>query len=870
MKMKSIICIVAALQLSNNLQAQFTDNFNDGDFTANPVWTGNAADWIVNSSFQLQSNNTVANSSFYITAPNTLAISAQWELYVQLAFNTSSANYADIFLTASSSDLTSNNTTGYFVRIGNTDDEISLYRKDPGGINTKIIDGVNGILNTSNNVMKIKVTRDATGKWTLLRDLTGTGNNYFTEGTATDLTYTTSSFFGILIKQSTASFFQKHFFDDIMVTPYVPDIIPPKIRSIIATTLNSIDILFDEAVEINTSQQLSNYSVNNNIGDPASATRDAANNSLVHLLFSNNFPNGTNCTLTINGVQDLSGNAINNSKTDFSFYSAQQYDVVIDEIMADPSPPVGLPNYEFIELKNTSAFLINLQGWKISDINSSSGPIPSFILQPDSFVIVCSTTALASLSSFGNAIAVTSFPSLDNDGDILSVSTSTGKIIHALHYDISWYQNDIKSAGGWTLEMIDTKNPCTGFGNWKASEDAKGGTPGKKNSVDGINKDEHAPILLRTYTIDSATIVAVFDETIDSIAASQTLNYNIDKNIGAPISAKPTAPLFNEVVLKLSEKLNANTVYQVTANNITDCAGNTIISNTAKVGLPSLTDTNDIVINEILFNPISNGYDYVEFYNRTNKVVDMNQLYISTRDATGALKTITQLSSTSRLFFPDEYYAFSENNIWVEQNYVVKNPDNMLQLSSLPSFPDNNGIAVLLNQNQIVIDELHYDHNWQFALISNEAGVALERIDYNKPTQNQNNWTSAASTAGYGTPTYQNSEFESGVLVKGEVNISPKIFSPDNDGYEDYCFINYQVPNTGYVAGIIIYDAAGRLVRDLASNATLALTGTFKWDGLDDKQQKLPVGIYIIITQIFDLNGKTKQFKNVVTIARKL
>ena len=46
--------------------------------------------------------------------------------------------------------------------------------------------------------------------------------------------------------------------------------------------------------------------------------------------------------------------------------------------------------------------------------------------------------------------------------------------------------------------------------------------------------------------------------------------------------------------------------------------------------------------------------------------------------------------------------------------------------------------------------------------------------------------------------------------------------------YEDYCFINYQVPNTGYVAGITIYDASGRSVRTLASNATLALTGTFK------------------------------------------
>ena len=870
MKIKNIICIVAALQLTNNLQAQFSDNFNDGDFTANPVWTGNTADWIVNTSLQLQSNNTVANSSFYLSTASSLAISAHWELYVQLDFNTSSANYADIFLTASASDLTSNNTTGYFVRIGNTNDEICLYRRNAGGINTKIIDGVNGILNKSNNIMKIKVTRDAAGKFTLFRDLSGTGNNYFTEGSITDVTFMSSSFFGILIKQSASSFFKKHFFDDIIVSPYLPDITPPKIQSVNATSVNSVDVLFDEAVDLNSSQQLSNYSVDNNIGDPIIATRDAVNNSLVHLTFKNNFPNGINCVITINGVEDLSGNAINNSVANFFFYTAQQYDVLIDEIMADPSPPVSLPNYEFIELVNTSSFPVNLQGWKISDINGSSGPMPSFILQPDSFVIVCSANALASFSKFGNAIAVSGFPSLINEGDLLSLSSSTGKIIHAVQYDISWYQNDIKSKGGWTLEMIDTKNPCAGFNNWKASENEKGGTPDKKNSVDGINKDEQPPTLQRTYTIDSVTIVAVFDEAIDSVAASKTENYQINNGIGNPVTATPQSPLFNEVILKLPVKLKTKTVYELTAENITDCAGNIIVSNTAKAGLPELADTNDIVINEILFNPNTNGYDYVEFYNRTNKITDIKQLYISTRDVTGALKSITSLSSTPLLFFPDEYYAFSENKLWVEQNYVVKNPDKMIQLSSLPSLPDDDGIVVLLNTNQIVIDELHYNHNWQFALISNQAGVALERIDYNKPTQDQNNWTSAASTAGYGTPTYQNSEFESDLLVKGEINISPKIFSPDNDGYEDYCFINYQVPNSGYVAGITIYDAAGRAVRNLANNATLALSGSFKWDGLDDKQQKLSVGIYIIVTQIFDLTGKTKQFKNVVTLARKL
>ena len=65
-------------------------------------------------------------------------------------------------------------------------------------------------------------------------------------------------------------------------------------------------------------------------------------------------------------------------------------------------------------------------------------------------------------------------------------------------------------------------------------------------------------------------------------------------------------------------------------------------------------------------------------------------------------------------------------------------------------------------------------------------------------------------------------------------------------------------------------DAAGRPVRNLVRNGTLSTNGYWNWDGLDDKGLKLPVGTYILFTEIFNLQGRKNKFKNTVVLARKL
>jgi hypothetical protein len=521
---------------------------------------------------------------------------------------------------------------------------------------------------------------------------------------------------------------------------------------------------------------------------------------------------------------------------------ANRFDIVIDELMTDPTPQINLPNNEWIELRNTSTTAFNLAGWRIGDATGQSGSMPSYNLLPDSFVIVCTGSAVAAMGAYGPTITVTSFPSLDNTGDIIYLRSPQNKIIHAVNYTDAWYQNELKKDGGWTLEMTDTKNPCSGFTNWKASVDIKGGTPGKKNSVDAVNADATAPQLLRAFAADSVSITLVFDESLDSLKAATAANYNISDGIGVPQSAITIAPTYDKVNLKLNTPLSRNKVYTITALAVSDCIGNTIAGkNTARVGLSSIADSLDIVINEILFN----------------------------RNTAGVISNIKQLSADNYLLFPEDFLVITEDPSIVKRDFITKNMDAFVTVAAMPSYNDDKSDVIILNAQGSITDELKYDEKWHFKLIDNREGVALERIDYNGATQQPDNWHSAATSAGYGTPTYKNSQYKINDGVQGEIKITPEIVSPDNDGLDDFATVEYSFPAAGYIASITIFDAAGRVVRNLQRNALCGSKGNYRWDGLGDKNQKLPAGIYIIYTEIFNLEGKKKQFKHTIVLARR-
>jgi hypothetical protein len=547
-----------------------------------------------------------------------------------------------------------------------------------------------------------------------------------------------------------------------------------------------------------------------------------------------------------------------------------RYDVLITEFLADPSPSVGLPESSFIELVNRSGTDFNLHNWKIGNGSISAAVKTDYLLKADSFLILCPAASAAAYGQFGPVLGISGFPSLNNDAGDIILSSDAAVTVHAIHYEKSWYDNEVKAQGGWSLEMTDLSNPCTGRGNWAASTSPIGGTPGHKNSSDTQNPDSEPPALLRAITSDSLDLILLFDEPVDSLSSSSASDYLISDGIGLPETAVALSPFFDRVAIRLKKPLTAGKNYDVSVQRIMDCSGNEVsLRNSCKAGLPEKVKSGDIIFNEILFNPPPYGYDYLELYNRSSKIINCTELFLAGKNMDGSLKNPIALVKEGRIFFPGEYLLLTENPAWVSNNYPMAPEAQLLFLSSLPSMPDDLGKVVLLNASGEVLDELDYDHHWHSPLLTSESGVSLERIRTDLPTSLASNWASAAASSGYGTPGYKNSESSMDSAGAGFISLEPKIFSPDMDGYHDFCFINYHLPSAGYMGSISIYDICGRMVRKLVNNILWATSGSFRWDGLDDQQNLLSMGHYVIYIELFLPDGKIMKKKMVCTLARR-
>lgn len=849
--------------LPSTLFAQISDNFSDGDFTNKPTWSGSVAQFIINGNQQLQLNNTLAGTSWLSTPFATSSLDNQeWQIFVKQNFSPSAGNFGRVYLVSDHSDLSSP-LNGYYLQFGESgsNDAIELFRQS-GSTSVSVCRASSGLIATAFNV-RIKVTRDSSGLWSLLVDYSG-NTDFSLETAGIDSTYTTSSFMGILCTY-TISNATRFYFDDIYAGPAVRDVIPPVLEWAIVKSSHQLLLGFSELLDTTSSQRTFAYQANNNLGNPLSASLQP-NGTTVLLTFSGTFGNGIQNQISVSGIKDLSGNTMATDDLPFLYFvesPVSRRDMIITEILPDPDPPIGLPPSEFVEIYNRSPNPIQVNGWVLTD-GTSSAIISSAIILPSHYWIVTGAASQPAYSLFGNAIGAGSFPALNNNGDYILLKSADGISIDSVNYSTDYYHDADKAGGGWSLELIDRNNPCGGEGNWAASEDPAGGTPGKQNSVDGIKPDLTGPRLTGVIPRGDSLLIS-FDERLD-IAAPAEGSFQLTPLL--PISGSSFADLsLDQILVVTSEPMKSRQAYQLKVTGVRDCNNNLIQDDYCQLNfaLPEPADTLDVVINEVLFNPRPAGVDFVEIYNCSEKYLNLKGWKLANVEGS-LLKDAKPISSGDLLLAPAAYLVFTADPDQLASQYPMGVLQSFVKTMT-PSLPDDEGSVAIAKENGKMLDAFHYSKDFHTPLIRDDEGVSLERISSTDPTNDPQNWRSATSQSGFATPGYLNSNARPEIqLPAGDISVEPEIFVPGLGG-NDFALIHYSFQQAGLVANIKIYDAIGRLVRNIANNEILGFEGFYRWDGVRDDGTQARVGYYLVWGEVFDFSGTVRAFRKRVIIA---
>lgn len=471
-----------AIFFSLSVSAQVSESFSDGDFTQDPAWSGHTTNFVVTSDKQLQSK-AAATSVSWLTTPSLSINDATWQCTIKINYTTSSSNYACFYLVASNESLV-DNTHGYYVQVGGTNDEVSLFYQNEK-TKTKIIDGVDKRTDGSTVDITIKVLRDKHGNFSLYSKKASEAE-FIKEGECTHVGQTMSSYVGLLYSNTTTTG-SAYYFDDIEVTGKAEiDTIAPVCTQLKVTSENSIQLVFSEKIVIEKAQ----FVVDNGINNPKLVVLDASKQQL-QLSFAASFAKGTLYNLRYTGIEDMVGNEMPTADNRFGLVeNADSGDVVINEIMFDAAPG----GQEYVELINRSEKLLDASKLVITtrkgdgSLNTGvvanepylfvPGAIVAWALNPDSVKDYHRTPVEAKF------VQTDKWNTLNNESASLIISNLAKDTIYdEVNYSSKWHHVLIVETKGVALERVSPNRVSQDIYNWhSAASDVNFGTPGYQNS----------------------------------------------------------------------------------------------------------------------------------------------------------------------------------------------------------------------------------------------------------------------------------------------------------------------------------------------------------------------------------------------------
>jgi hypothetical protein len=307
----------------------------------------------------------------------------------------------------------------------------------------------------------------------------------------------------------------------------------------------------------------------------------------------------------------------------------------------------------------------------------------------------------------------------------------------------------------------------------------------------------------------------------------------------------------------------------VLGGDLTDFAGNPVQRDEFSFGMPERVSEGDILFNELLFNPFPEEPDYIELYNCSDKIINASDLIVvSVKDESNDTSSIVFVSSENRCILPCNYNVITTDRDALLSRFYSSDPYYVFEVSDLPSMPDDHGHLILYGRHLVKIDEVLYDSEMHYSLLSGYEGISLEKIRTCSQSADRSQWHSASESSGWGTPGSPNSVLSVQTGNTDIITLSSTRITPDNDGNDDFLVIDLELTGIGNVVSVTVFDETGYFVKRIADNLLTGPDASIVWNATDENGRLVNTGIYILLITIFDDAGKTEKWKKVCTVIR--
>lgn len=526
-------------------------------------------------------------------------------------------------------------------------------------------------------------------------------------------------------------------------------------------------------------------------------------------------------------------------------------DIVVNEIQYDPLPGGA----EFVELYNRSDRTFDLQRLTLRDSRSPPLELADAPVEfpPDSYaVLVGDAEAFRMQFRQVDFMAPAGWASLNNTGDAVVLEVDD-VLVDSVAYEPE------ASPAGFSLERIDPDGPSDAY-NFESSSDPFGATPGARNSV--YAPDDIGPSLLFAEQLDDHTLALIFDEPLASPPPSAS-----DVRLGTTTALETRSVTPTEVRASFAMEVATPTVVVSAA---ADRRGNVSASLSSDIAFQATPG--DLVVNEILYEPIADAHDgapdqveYVEIVNRSRRILTLSGLF-RTRDPdeNGDADTLDVGRFQTALDVGGFYLVVTDTSTAPAATAAVRKEAALSLL--------NDGDRIRLHGGSgAVLDDLAYEPIWHHPDLVDRRGVALERLDLHGPSDDPGNWTSSVAPSG-GSPGSINSvRAEPSPRRTTGISVTPNPFTPDRDGHEDVAAISFQLRADVSLIRLRIFGLEGHVVREIVRSDLVGREGTVYWDGLDDLGRGLRIGVYVAVIEAADRERRTVEVhKAPIVVAKRL